>query len=232
MLWLEWVGPFRPEPTIHSLSNNRHTHAHTYLRNTAEHLGKNMPFMTPKVKVRMSLVPGFNLDTHSVQWSSSIWVWLCPLAIRGEFAPYWAFTQNQPALLGSTVLCSLQVAAEIVEREAETFHVALKIPSHPRRQKLLHLGSCYGAPSAASWFFKAQLRWHLSCQDTLPLRQVLQFFFLVVMVDLHFSPFPGSSWNTSDLHFQDIQRSQRPDLIHRQEDTSWSTPGSSSISMF
>ena len=127
------------------------------------------------------------------------------------------------------MLCSLQVAAEIVERKAETFHVALKILSHPRRQKLLHLGSCYGAPSAASWFFKAQLRWHLSCQDTLPLRQVLQFFFLVVMVDLHFSPFPVSSWNTSDLHFQDIQRSQRPDLIHGQEDTSWSTPGSSSI---
>ena len=93
-------------------------HTHTSLRNTAEDLGKNMSFVTPKVKVRMSLVPGFNLDTHSVQWSFSSWVWLCPWPSGEESAPYGAFTQTQPSLLGSTVPCSLQIAAKICRKRS------------------------------------------------------------------------------------------------------------------
>ena len=75
-------------------------HPHTSLRNTAEDLGKNMSFVTPKVKVRMSLVPGFNLDTHSVQWSFSSWVWLCPLAIRGRVCSIWSLHSDPAELTG------------------------------------------------------------------------------------------------------------------------------------
>ena len=59
-----------------------------------------MPFMTPNVKVRMSLVPGFNHDAQSVQWSFSIWVWFCPLAIRGKVCSILSLHSDPAELTG------------------------------------------------------------------------------------------------------------------------------------
>lgn len=71
-----------------------------------------MSFVTPTVKVRMSLVLGLPLIPTlygglSVSGSGSV-----PWPSGEESAPYGAFTQTQPSLLGSAVPCSLQIAAK------------------------------------------------------------------------------------------------------------------------
>lgn len=48
------------------------SHTHTEQGNTVAHLGKNLSFATPRIKVRMSLGPSFIHDSHFVPWSSGI----------------------------------------------------------------------------------------------------------------------------------------------------------------
>lgn len=148
-----------------------------------------MPFVTPNVKVRMSLVPGFNLMPNlysglSVSGSGSV-----PWPSGEKSAPYWAFTQTQLNLLGSTVPCSLQVAAKNGRKRSRNIPCGFEgTVTSPKERSFCTWEAVLGPPQQLAGSFKAQLQLPYPL-DTLLLPRYptveTSAFCLVVMVDLH-----------------------------------------------
>lgn len=85
----------RPHQRLSHIS--AHAHTRGGLRNTAEHLGKNVPCVT---QVRMSLVPGVALIPTPCIGLPACRPGSVPWSPRARGAPYRAFTQNWPGATG------------------------------------------------------------------------------------------------------------------------------------